>query len=138
MANEQNFPNGIQDSPNFRPRRISRTDRIHIQEKLSDESFAEKEVVFGQTKRDLVEVNVYDELNNLVGRQTLLAQDKALRLLAFTQDAQVGVGQDQTPDVLQIDFKDVLKRMGSIDPETEDPVGLPPGRYTVSVKIVRK
>ena len=60
MANEQNFPNGIQDSPNFRPRRISRTDRILIQEKLSDESFAEKEVVFEQTKRDLVEVNVYD------------------------------------------------------------------------------
>lgn len=137
MANEQNFPDGIQDSPNLRPRRISDTDRVLVQEKLPDESFAEKEVVFGQTQRDLVEINVYDELNNLVGRQTLLARDEALRLLAFTSNAQVGVGQDQTPDVLQIDFKDVLKRMGSIDPETGDPIGLPPGRYTVSVNVFR-
>ncbi len=137
MANEQNFPGGIQDSPNFRPRRISDTDRVLVQEKLSDESFAEKEVVFGQTVRDVVEVNIYDELNNLVDRRTLLARDKALRLLAFTPDAQVGVGQDQTPDVLQIDFKDVLKRMGATNPETGEPEGLPPGRYTVAVNVFR-
>ena len=136
MSNDRNFPDGIQDSPNFRPRRVSDKDRILVQEKLPDDSFAEKEVVFGQTTRDLVEVNVYDELNNLVERRILQARDQALRLLAFTPDAQVGVGQDQTPDVLQIDFKDVLKRMGPLDDEG-NPEGLPPGRYTVSVNVFR-
>jgi len=136
MPNQKNFPDEIQETPNFRPRRVSQEDRILIQDRL-DGRRIEKEVVFGQTDRDVVEIFVFDELNNIVGHVNLRPNDKALRLIAFQPDQQVGVGQDETPDVLQIDMVNVLLGLGPRDPDTGEPEGLAPGRYSIAVNIFR-
>ncbi|KKM90140.1 hypothetical protein LCGC14_1241620 [marine sediment metagenome] len=135
MPNQKNFPDEIQETPNLRPRRVSQEDRILLQDR-KDGRRVEKEVVFGQTNRDVVEIFVFDELNNIVGHVNLRPNDKALRLIAFTPNQQVGIGQDQTPDVLQIDLVNVLLGLGSLD-ESGKPEGLPPGRYSIAVNLFR-
>lgn len=135
MPNQKNFPDEIKEAPNFRPRRVSQEDRVLIQDHLGGRR-VEKEVVFGQTNRDVIEIFVFDELNNIVGHVNLRPDDKALRLIAFTPNQQVGVGQDQTPDVLQIDLVNVLLGLGPKN-EKGEPEGLPPGRYSIAVNIFR-
>lgn len=137
MATQDNFPDGILDVPNFRPRRVSEQDRILIRDQNAAGTPVEREIVFGQTNRDIVEVYIVDELGDNVAHTNLRPDDPALRLVAFTADAQVGVGQDQTPDVLQIDLVNVLKRFGPINPDTGEPEGLPPGRYSIAVNVFR-
>lgn len=137
MAHERNFPDGILDVPNFRPRRVSEQDRILIRDQNAAGDPVEREVVFGQTNRDVVEVYIVDELGDNIAHTNLRPDDPALRLIKFTADQQVGVGQDQTPDVLQIDLVNVLKRFGPIDPDTGEPEGLPPGRYAIAVNVFR-
>ena len=127
MPNQQNFPDRLIDVPNYRPRRVSEQDTELIGKYDEDyEKIEELNVVFGQTNRDHVEVFVYDELNDIVGKETVFADDEALRLIAFHPDQQVGVGQDSTPDVLQINLAEVLLRME-----------LPPGRYSITVNVFR-
>ncbi len=137
MAHERNFPDGILDVPNFRPRRVSEQDRILIRDQDASGASVEREVVFGQTNRDVVELYIVDELGDNIAHTNLRPDDPALRLVAFTADQEVGVGQDQTPDVLQIDLVNVLKRFGPINPDTGEPEGLPPGRYSIAVNIFR-
>jgi len=137
MPHERNFPDGILDVPNFRPRRVSEQDRILIQDRTSAGAPRERDSVFGQTARDVVEVYIVDELGDNIAHINLRPDDPALRLIAFTSDSQVGIGQDQTPDVLQIDLVNVLQRLGPLDPETGEPEGLPPGRYSIAVNIFR-
>lgn len=135
MPNQKNFPDKIQKALNFRPRRVSQEDRVLLQDRV-DGRRVEKEVVFGQTNRDVVEIYIFDELNNIAGHVNLRPDNKALRLISFTPDQQVGVGQDQTPDVLQIDLVNVLLELGPRD-EKGNPKGLPPGRYSIAVNIFR-
>ncbi len=139
MAHERNFPDGILDVPNFRPRRVSEQDRTLIQDQTSPGVPRELDVVFGQTARDVVEIYIVDELGNNIAHVNLRPDDSALRLVAFTDDPAntVGIGQDRTPDVLQIDLVTVLKRLGPINPDTDEPEGLPPGRYSIAVNVFR-
>lgn len=137
MSNQNNFPDTVLEVPNFRPRRVSEQDRILIGDRDATGAPLETEVVFGQTLRDVVEIYIFDELGDIVGHTNIRPDDPALRLIAFTADQQVGVGQDETPDVLQIDLVNVLKRLGPINPETDEPEGLPPGRYDITMNIFR-
>ena len=137
MPHQDNFPDGIVDVPNFRPRRVSEQDRRLIQDQTAPGVPAERDVVFGQTDKDVVEIYIVDELGNNIAHVNLRPSDPALRLIAFTSDQQVGVGQDKTPDVLQIDLVTVLQRLGPINPDTDEPEGLPPGRYSIAVNIFR-
>lgn len=137
MPNQNNFPDTVLEIPNFRPRRVSEQDRILIGDRDATGAPLETEVVFGQTLRDVVEIYIFDELGDIIGHTNIRPDDPALRLIAFTADQQVGVGQDETPDVLQIDLVNVLKRLGPINPETGEPEGLPPGRYDISMNIFR-
>ena len=137
MAAQDNFLDEVLDVPNFRPRRVSESDRALIGDKDAAGESAEREIVFGQTNRDVVEVYIVDELGDNIAHINLRPSDPALRLVAFTANQQVGVGQDKTPDVLQIDLVTVLKRMGPINPETGEPEGLPPGRYSIAVNVFR-
>lgn len=137
MPNQNNFPDAVLEIPNFRPRRVSEQDRVLIGDRDATGAPLEREVVFGQTLRDVVEIYIFDELGDIVGHTNIRPDDPALRLIAFTANQQVGVGQDETPDVLQIDLVNVLKRLGPINPETGEPEGLPPGRYDISMNIFR-
>lgn len=137
MPNQNNFPDAVLEIPNFRPRRVSEQDRVLIGDRDATGAPLEREVVFGQTLRDVVEIYIFDELGDIVGHTNIRPDDPALRLIAFTANQQVGVGQDETPDVLQIDLVNVLKRLGPINPETDEPEGLPPGRYDISMNIFR-
>ncbi len=133
MPNQQNFPDPLIDGPNVRPRKIAAKDSVLIRK---DET-PEKEIVFGQTHRDNIEVYVYDELGNSVAHTVLRPNDEAVRLIALQKDKPVGIGQDQTPDVLQVDFKMVFQRFGVVDPDTGEKPGLPPGRYKISLNVLR-
>ena len=139
MAHERNFPDGILDVPNFRPRRVSEQDRTLIQDQTRPGSPRELDIVFGQTSKDVVEIYIVDELGDNIAHVNLRPSDPALRLVAFTDDPAntVGIGQDRTPDVLQIDLVTVLKRLGPINPDTDEPEGLPPGRYSIAVNVFR-
>lgn len=137
MANQDNFPDKLIEVPNFRPRRVSKKDRTLVQDQDSQGQPLEKEVVFGQTLSDVIELYITDDLGNIIAHTNLRPNDPAVRLIAFTPDQQVGVGQDETPDVLQIDLVQVLKRLGPIDIVTGEPEGLPPGRYAIAVNIFR-
>ncbi len=137
MPNLANFPDTVLEIPNFRPRRVSEQDRILIGDRDATGAPLETEVVFGQTLRDVVEIYVFDELGDIVGHTNIRPDDPALRLIAFISNQQVGVGQDETPDVLQVDLVNVLKRLGPSNPETGEPEGLPPGRYDITMNILR-
>jgi hypothetical protein len=137
MANSKNFPNPIVNVPNSRPRRLSQQDLALVRRTDVGDLPQEKEVVFGQTARDIIEVYAYDELNNIVGHINIRPENDALRLIAFVPSQQVGIGQDKTPDVLQLDLVRILKQMGPADPMTGIPIGLPPGRYNLVANVFR-
>lgn len=129
--NPQNFPDRITNLQDQRPSRIAQRDAQLIQSFNEDGTFAEKEIVFGQTLRDNVEVYVYDELNSIVGHTIVRPDNPNIRLLTFAPDqTQIGVGQDSTPDNLQLDLVAVLNSMN-------DGAGLPPGRYSISLNFFR-
>lgn len=127
MPNQRNFPERLINNQEQRPLRLTEKDKQLIQQTQRDGTPAEKEVVFGQTNRDVVEVYVYDDLDRIVNHTTLRLSDPALRLLTFTPDAaQIGVGQNNTPDNLQVDLVSVLNRMA-----------IPPGRYSITMNFFR-
>ena len=126
MANQDNFPEKLTDLQHVRPSRIADNDLALITAESPEGDSIERNVVFGQTLRDVVEVYVYDELNNIVAQINVRPDDPALRLIAFSPDQQAGVGQDQSPDFLQMDLVDILGRLS-----------LPPGRYSLAINYFR-
>lgn len=126
MPNQGNFPEKLTNRQHVRPSRIANDDLALIADQTPEGTPIERDVVFGQTLRDVVEVYVYDELNNIVAQINVRPDDPALRLLAFIPNEQAGVGQDQSPDVLQMDMVDILGRLN-----------LPPGRYSLAINYLR-
>jgi len=126
MPNQHNFPEKLSNLQHVRPSRVSNDDLALIVAQSPEGDPIESNIVFGQTIRDVVEVYVYDELNNIVAQINVRPNDPALRLIAFTPEQQVGVGQDQSPDLLQMDLVSIIGR-----------ANLPPGRYSVAVNFFR-
>jgi len=126
MPNQDNFPEKLTDLQHVRPSRIADDDLALITAESPEGDQLERNVVFGQTLRDVVEVYVYDELNNIVAQINVRPDDPAMRLIAFAPDQQAGVGQDQSPDLLQMDLVDILGRLS-----------LPPGRYSLAMNYFR-
>ena len=126
MPNQSNFPEKLTDLQGTRPSRIADEDLNLIAAQTDTGEQLEKNVVFGQTLRDVIEVYVYDELNNIVAQINVRPNDPALRLIAFSPEQQAGIGQDQSPDFLQMDMVDILGRLE-----------LPPGRYSLALNYFR-
>jgi len=126
MPNQGNFPKKLTDLQHVRPSRVAGEDLTLISAQTLTGESVEKNVVFGQTLRDVVEVYVYDELNTIVAQINVRPDDPALRLIAFSPEEQAGVGQDQSPDFLQMDLVDILGRLN-----------LPTGRYSLALNYFR-
>lgn len=127
MPNQSNFPDKLTNIQDQRPSRIAQKDLQLIQKTNADGVLNEKEIVFGQTLKDVAELYVYDELSNVVAHVNIRPNDPAIRLLTFTpQQADIGVGEDSTPDNVQIDLVSVLNRLD-----------LAAGRYSVSINFFR-
>ncbi len=128
MPNQDNYPDKLTSFQDIRPSRIEQKDLDIIQETNLDGSPRQSNVVFGITNRDVVELYVYDDLNQIVAHTNIRPTDDALRLIAFASNQvdPVGVGQDLTPDFLQMDLVEVLNRLE-----------LSPSRYAVTLNYFR-
>jgi hypothetical protein len=134
MPNQQDYPEqlpqipdpNIPDAGGIRPSRISEFDLNIIQKETIDGDPEELSPVWGATSKDLVEIYVYDELNEVVGQINLRPEDPAVRLLEFSEEDQSGLGQDATPDNVLIDLADVLNRLQ-----------IPIGRYFITINFLR-
>ena len=126
MPNQINYPEKLTNLQHVRPSRIADDDLTLITAQSEDGSSIESNIVFGQTLSDVIELYVYDELNNIVAQINIRPDDKALRLIAFAPDQQAGVGQDESPDFLQIDLVDILGRLD-----------LSVGRYSLAMNYLR-
>jgi hypothetical protein len=126
MPNQQNFPDKLVSFQDQRPLRVSQKDLTLVQQEDAGVP-REKNVVFGTTLKDNIEIYVYDELNQVVAHTNLRPDDPAVRLLTFApNETLIGRGQDSTPDNLQIDLVTVLGRFGLL-----------PGRYSITLNFFR-
>lgn len=113
MPNQLNFPDQLPDKLVLeRPSRLASVDTKRFQTGI-------KQVVFGITERDVVEIWVYFPDGRIAGHITLPVHDPAIKL---------ATAMDNTGayEFLNIDFGDVVRRLG-----------IEQGRYGLVVNIFR-
>lgn len=140
MPNQDNYPDQLPEIPNQNvpdasgPRvfRISEFDLNIIQKEDEEGDPKESAPVFGIDYSHVVEVYVYDELNNIVGHlnirpgDTLNTDQAALLLVGLkpSQQSGIGIGQDNLADVLRVNLSAVFSRLE-----------LPEGRYFITLNF---
>jgi hypothetical protein len=98
MANQQNYPELLQNSSNERPVRITHADSEFV--KIGD-----KQITFGTTDRDLVEMWVYNPDGSFAGHINLNTSDSALGVATIVDVA-------GPTEIVTIDLEQVALRMG--------------------------
>lgn len=137
MPNQANYGQKITKRWGFRPRRIDNRDWELITLRDANGNPIYEDVTFGVTNRDIVEIWIYDDTNTIIAHTNLHPWDSALRLTKYVQEptdtkgirkgsAIAGLGQDETPDILEINWPKVMSRLG-----------LPEGRYFATVNFFR-
>jgi hypothetical protein len=112
MANQQNYPEVLQNVSNERPQRITNVDAEFI--KVTD-----GQVIFGATDRDLVEIWIYNPDSSFAGHLNLSPDDTALGIATIVDN----VG---STEVITVDLATVAQR-----------TGLETGRYSFVVNFFR-
>lgn len=98
MANQENYPNPLQNNSNERPIRIT-----HVDESLI--KTGDKQVIFGTTERDVVEIWIYYPDGSFAGHINLPVSDPALNISTILESS-------GPTEVLTIDLADVAQRTG--------------------------
>jgi hypothetical protein len=112
MANQLNFPDELTSTVNQRPNRVANVDAALIRH-------TQKQILFGTSDRDNVELWVYEPTGTLVGHANFSPTDGALTLSTV-------VDQTGTYELLNIDMVEASKKLG-----------LEPGRYVMSTNFFR-
>ena len=129
MPKQENYGQKIEKTWGFRPRRIDDRDWDLIVLKDKNGNPIEEDVTFGTTTEDIAEIWIYDDANQIVGHLNLHPWDEAIRLSKYSlapTDMKVGLGQDETPDIIEINWPNVMTRLK-----------LPQGRYFASINFFR-
>lgn len=106
MPNQLNYPDTLRSTVNQRPSRISSRDAALIRN-------IEKEILFGTSDRDVVELWIYNADGSLANHVNLGPTETALTSTTI-------VDQSGTHEVLNINFTEVQRK-----------AGLDPGRYVL-------
>ena len=112
MPNQINYPDKLNGTYFQRPDRLTHTDIDVIR-------IGEKQVLFGVSARDIVEIWVYDANGAIVGHTNVDPTDPGLSLVTL-------IDQTGPQEVLNIDFEEVVNRMD-----------IAPGRYATVLNILR-
>jgi hypothetical protein len=112
MANQLNFPDPITSTVDQRPNRVARID-LNLMRKRN------RQVLFGTTVNDKVELWIYQPTGELAAHTNLGPSDEALSLSTV-------VDNSETVELLNIDLKDVGNRLD-----------LEPGRYVMVANFFR-
>jgi len=129
MPRRENYGQRLTKTWGFRPRRIDNRDWDLIALRDDNGNPIFEDVTFGTSERDILEIWIYDDANQIVAHTNLHPSDEALRLTRYQQaptDAGVGVGQDETPDMIEIDWPLVISRLN-----------LPEGRFFATINFFR-
>lgn len=112
MPNSQNFPDGISTNVQGRPTRtIERDTKLFFLDN--------KQVIFGDTLKDIVEVYVYDTDDNIIAHLNYDANSPALSLTKL-------VSVDNTQSYLDVNLPTLVTELG-----------ITPGRYTMVMNFFK-
>lgn len=129
MPKQDNYGQRIAKTWGFRPRRIDDRDWDLIAVRDENGNPLWEDVTFGTSKDDVAEIWIYDDINQIVAHTNLHPSDEAIRLTRYQQaptDSGVGVGNDETPDMIEIHWPKVMTRLE-----------LPEGRYFATINFFR-
>lgn len=112
MPNQLNFPDKLISTHFQRPERLSKLD-------LNIMQVGTKQVLFGTTGNDIVEIWIYNGDGTISGHMNLAPTDTALSLTTY-------IDQPGPQELLNLDMVDILNRMA-----------IQPGRYAIVANFFR-